>query len=192
MRNLFPMVIGTALLVTTAQSAPVSAQDNKPSNSPNATQNSSPNSNQNSNQDNSRYSRPDLPPGGQAQRNDQNRDQMTANQISAEMEARIARMKADLRLTPDQAKTWPDVEKVLMDQSKGRAERYIAARSERGKQTGPDNFLTAMKREADTLGARSADLKKLADAAGPLFNGLDDQQRRIFARDLMRLDMGLR
>jgi hypothetical protein len=55
-----------------------------------------------------------------------------------------------------------------------------------------------MRREADYLTDRAADLRKLADAAGPLYGSLDEGQKRRFIqylrsdrdeeRDIMRDD----
>jgi len=46
-----------------------------------------------------------------------------------------------------------------------------------------------MNLRADVMGQRAAGLKKLADAAGPLYKSLDDGQKRRFAL-LARLDRG--
>jgi hypothetical protein len=58
------------------------------------------------------------------------------------------------------------------------AERREARRS--GDRTGTD-MIERMRRGADAMGARSASLKKLADAAEPLYKSLDDDQKRRFA-----------
>jgi hypothetical protein len=46
-----------------------------------------------------------------------------------------------------------------------------------------------MNLRAEVMGQRAAGLKKLADAAGPLYKSLDDGQKRRFAA-LARLDGG--
>ena len=46
-----------------------------------------------------------------------------------------------------------------------------------------------MNLRAEMMGQRAAGLKKLADAAGPLYKSLDDGQKRRFAL-LARLDRG--
>src|SRR5262245_13142409 len=50
----------------------------------------------------------------------------TVNQLTAVDDARIARLKADLRLSSDQESSWGKLESALKDISKGRAERFIA------------------------------------------------------------------
>ncbi|MGA7426058.1 MAG: hypothetical protein WBX07_05590, partial [Rhodoplanes sp.] len=59
---------------------------------------------------------------------------LTANQIAAEMDARSARIKADLRLTPEQEKNWPGLESALRDIGKNRADRLVAFRAKRAQQ----------------------------------------------------------
>src|ERR1700746_1949208 len=46
--------------------------------------------------------------------------QLTADDIAAFTDARIAALKTALRLTPDQEKNWPPVEQALRDISKKR------------------------------------------------------------------------
>ena len=48
------------------------------------------------------------------------------NQLTAVDDARIARMKADLRLTPDQEGYWGKLESALKDISRQRADRFVA------------------------------------------------------------------
>jgi hypothetical protein len=43
-----------------------------------------------------------------------------------------------------------------------------------------------MRSEADYLSDRAGDLRKLADAAGPLYGSLDDGQRRRFLEFLRK------
>jgi hypothetical protein len=44
------------------------------------------------------------------------------------------------------------------------------------------------RREADYMSERSADQKKLADAAQPLFATLDDQQKKRLTENLIRIN----
>jgi hypothetical protein len=53
-------------------------------------------------------------------------------------------------------------------------------------QPGPD-AITRLRQGADAMTARAANLKKLADAAEPLYKSLDDGQKRRFG---MLLRMG--
>ncbi|MGZ8389851.1 MAG: Spy/CpxP family protein refolding chaperone [Rhodoplanes sp.] len=115
------------------------------------------------------------------------RAELTANQIIAQTDARTARIKADLRLTPEQEKNWLGLESALRDIGKNRADRLVAFRAERAQQKESDGVIEYLKSNAKFLGERSANVKKLADAAQPLYESLDEQQKRRFARDLIRL-----
>src|SRR5271165_828745 len=94
------------------------------------------------------------------------------------MDARTARIKADLRLTPEQEKNWPGFESAVRDISKNRADRLVAFRAERAQRKESDHVIVYLKSNAKYLGERSADVKKLADAAQPLYESLDEQQKR--------------
>jgi hypothetical protein len=101
--------------------------------------------------------------------------------------ARIARIKADLRLTPEQEKNWGGFESAMRDIGKTTADRQVAMQTERTQQTAPIDIIEQMRREAIFLSERSTDRKKLADAAQPLYASLDDQQKRRFANELVGL-----
>jgi hypothetical protein len=123
--------------------------------------------------------------GARADRND-----LTAGQIAAQEDARTARIKADLRLTADQEKNWPGLETALRDIGKTRAERQVALRADREQRKESADVIEQLNRRAKILGDRSADVKKLADAAQPLYAGLDEQQKKRFADEMIRLSRG--
>jgi hypothetical protein len=54
----------------------------------------------------------------------------TVNQLVDQADSRIARLKADLRLTPEQADKWGDLQKVLHDRAVRSAESWIKLREE--------------------------------------------------------------
>jgi LTXXQ motif family protein len=116
------------------------------------------------------------------------RAELTANQLSDQVDAQTARIRADLRLTPDQEKNWAGFESAMRDIGKSRADRENAARDDSAHKTGPVDIIDRMHREADYMSERSADQKKLADAAQPLFASLDDQQKRRFSETLVRIN----
>jgi hypothetical protein len=97
-----------------------------------------------------------------------------------------ARIKADLRLTVDQEKNWPGFESALRDIGKTRADRLVALQAESGQQKENSDVIAYLSSHATFLAERSADLKKLADAAQPLYASLDEQQKRRFANELIR------
>jgi hypothetical protein len=67
------------------------------------------------------------------------------------------------------------------------ADRPVAFRAERGQQKESDDVIEYLQSHAKFLGERSADVKKLADAAQPLYASLDEHQKRRFANELIRL-----
>jgi LTXXQ motif family protein len=114
------------------------------------------------------------------------RSEMTANQLVNQADARTARMKVDLRLTPDQEKNWAGFEGAMRDMGKKRADRQIARRDEQTPQNAPVDVLERINKIADAQIERSNDWKKLADAAKPFYASLDEQQKQRFADILLK------
>ncbi len=100
----------------------------------------------------------------------------SAQDITAFGDARIAALKAGLELTADQDKNWPAVESAMRDLAKQRSERFAA----RGEATTPGNPVERLGRRAEAMQSRGAALKKLADAAAPLYASLNDAQKHRF------------
>ena len=103
--------------------------------------------------------------------------------------ARTARVKATLRLTPEQAKSWSDFEVILVDIGKTRAERVIALRIALRKR--PVDAVEQIRAEADFTRERAGEQKRLADAAEPMLAKLNDQQRRRFSEQLFSISRAL-
>ena len=105
--------------------------------------------------------------------------QPTTADYAALADARIASLKAGLKLTPDQEKLWPQVESTLREVSKDRAARMQQAREARKANDGarPDP-ITRMRNAATRMDAAAVDLRKLADASQPLYNTLDESQKQ--------------
>ena len=99
--------------------------------------------------------------------------QLTADDNAAFTDARITALKTALRLTPDQEKNWPAVEQALRDISKERVARR-AARDTAGQ---PVDATERLRDRADALAA----LQRLADSEKPLYQSLDEAQKRRFA-----------
>ncbi len=112
------------------------------------------------------------------------RAELTANQIINDFAARTARIKADLRLTPEQEKNWPGFESAMSDIAKRYGDRQTAMQADRTQQKAPADIIEQLRDEAQFLSDRSVDRKTLADAAQPLYVSLDDQQKRRFAKEL--------
>lgn len=120
----------------------------------------------------------------------------SAEDISAFTDARIAGLKAGLKLTAEQEKQWPAVETAIRelakersDRMKERADRSAERRTARASGTEPprSDMIDRLRRGADAMTTRAAALKRLADAAEPLYKSLDDGQKRRFG---MLLRMG--
>ena len=105
-----------------------------------------------------------------------------AENAAAFSDARIAALKAGLRMNADQAKLWPAVEQALHDLAQQRIDRRAArieAFRERERGERPD-LLGNMRNRADALVQTGDGLKKLVDAADPLYASLDDAQKHRF------------
>jgi LTXXQ motif family protein len=108
--------------------------------------------------------------------------QQTMQDMRAFADARLAALKAGLALSPDQEKNWSAFEQAARDFQKLRLDRLNAANeARRSGRTRTANPVERMQQRADALSESGAALKKLADAAGPLYNSLDDNQKRRFA-----------
>ena|SRR5690242_7780441 len=105
------------------------------------------------------------------------RGQMSAQDIGAYTDARIAALKAGLQLTAEQEKNWPALEKALREGAKARSERF-AARASADK---PRDPVERLRLRAEMMSQRGASLKEIADAAAPLYQSLDDAQKRRFS-----------
>jgi zinc resistance-associated protein len=103
---------------------------------------------------------------------------------AAFLDARIAALKAGLELNADQEKNWAPLESAMRDLAKERAAGIAAWRQRRedgGDQAGDFNPIDRLTRVSERLSARAAELQKLAAAAKPLYDSLDDSQKRRFA-----------
>jgi hypothetical protein len=107
---------------------------------------------------------------------------MSPEDRAALTDARIAAVHAGLKLTPDQEKLWPPVETAVRDFAKLRMDRanarMNAQRDESKDAQKSDDPVTRLRERADNMTATAAALKKIADAADPLYKTLDDGQKR--------------
>ena len=101
----------------------------------------------------------------------------TATDRAAFLDARIAGLKAGLKLSPDQEKLWPPVEAAVRETATKREARMDAFRREREQRQGSVDAIERMRRRAEMLTETGVDLKKIADAAAPLYAALDDAQK---------------
>ena len=142
-------------------------------------------------------------------------------QIVDEINARIAQMKANLRLTDAQGAHWPALETVLRDVRLERAKDAIARQARNWEEReafrermrawredrtrGMDGMppprprearvsdIVAMRAMAEALAARSTEMRRIADAAAPLYDSLDDGQRDRLMRGMRMIgERGMR
>jgi hypothetical protein len=102
------------------------------------------------------------------------RQQFGPEDRAAFLDARVAALHAGLRLTPEQEKAWPAFEQAYRDLAATRR-NTLGSRAEQ-----PSDPVQGAQRRADALAARSAAIKRYADALAPLFQSLDDNQKRRF------------
>ncbi|ABE38159.1 Spy/CpxP family protein refolding chaperone [Rhodopseudomonas palustris] len=114
------------------------------------------------------------------------RVELTASQLTDQAAARVAQLKADLRLTPDQDKNWSGVQAELVNVWTKQGENRQSWRNARANQAGSVDLIEQMRKDGDDRIERGNDLKRLADAAQPLYASLDDQQKRRFGEALFQ------
>jgi len=104
----------------------------------------------------------------------------SAADAAAFTNARIAALKAGLELSPAQEKLWPAFEATLRDIAKARAARAAEWREKSKEAHENRDMLEMLRTGGKALAARGAELEKLADAAKPLYDSLDEAQKRRF------------
>lgn len=112
--------------------------------------------------------------------------QQTAEQIVANSDSYIERIKAELNLTPEQEKHWFGFSSAMHYLGHNGAER-LNLRIARAKRDPPDDIIEQMRNESQFLIDRAADQRNVADAAEPLYSSLDDKQKQVFIQEMVRL-----
>jgi zinc resistance-associated protein len=108
---------------------------------------------------------------------------LSADDMAAFADARIAALKAGLELNSDQEKNWPALEQALHDLAQLRIDRR-RARENAGQSgnaaTAPATPFERLAQRADRMAKTSAALKRVADAGAPLYQSLNDAQKNRF------------
>jgi LTXXQ motif family protein len=117
------------------------------------------------------------------------RTQFSPEDFAAFTDARIAALKAGLKLTPGQEQYWPALETALREQAKARAARMAEWREKAKEPQEHRSVIEGLQQGAKRLATRSTELEKLAAAAKPLYDSLDDAQKRRF-RPLLHMATG--
>jgi LTXXQ motif family protein len=112
--------------------------------------------------------------------------QLTAEQIVANSDGNIDRIKAELNLTPEQEKNWAAFNSAMHYLGHNGADR-LNLRIARAKRDPPDDIIEQMRNEAQFLNDRAVDQRNVADAAEPLYTSLDDKQKSMFIQEMVRL-----
>jgi hypothetical protein len=117
-------------------------------------------------------------------------ERMSSEDRAAFADARIAAVKAGLKLNADQEKLWPPVETAVRDFAKLRIDRANArmnaprndsADAQKQDSQNPGDPVARLRDRADTMATTAAAMKRIADAADPLYKTLDDGQKRRLA-----------
>jgi hypothetical protein len=111
---------------------------------------------------------------------------LSAEQIVANSDADIDRIKSELNLTPEQEKNWTAFNSAMHYLGHNGADR-LNLRIARAQRDPPDDIVEQMRNEAQFLNDRAVDQRAVADAAEPLFTSLDDKQKTIFIQEMVRL-----
>jgi hypothetical protein len=108
---------------------------------------------------------------------------MNPEDRAAFADARIAAVHAGLKLSADQEKLWPPVEAAVKEFAKLRIDRANARMNPPKDDASqkPDDPVASLRERADTMATSAAAMKKIADAADPLYKTLDDGQKRRLA-----------
>jgi hypothetical protein len=117
---------------------------------------------------------------------EQGQPQLTAEQIVANSDGNIERIKNELKLTPEQEKHWTGFNSAMHYLGHNGADR-LNLRIARAKRDPPDDIIEQMRNEAQFLNDRAVDQRNVADAAEPLFASLDEKQKATFIEEMVRL-----
>jgi hypothetical protein len=96
--------------------------------------------------------------------------------MSRHLSERLSSLKAALRLTPEQERHWAAYESALQSLSSVHRERMAVMQDQ--STTDPTQRL---RQRADVLSKMSAALTRVAEAQEPLYNSLEEAQKRRFA-----------
>src|ERR1700712_3647596 len=107
---------------------------------------------------------------------------MNPEDRAALTDARIAAVHAGLKLNADQEKLWPPLETAVRDFAKMRIDRANARMNPKPDDAQKaDDPVARLRQRADNMATSAVALKKIADAADPLYKTLDDGQKRRLA-----------
>ena len=107
--------------------------------------------------------------------------QRAAAADEAVLDAKLAGMKAGLKLTPDQEKLWGPFEAAARNTGKARIEAMQnMQRMMQMRESASLSPVDRLEARADRMAKRASELKAIAEAAKPLFDSLDSTQKSNF------------
>ncbi|KRE04655.1 hypothetical protein ASE61_06935 [Bosea sp. Root670] len=116
------------------------------------------------------------------QRRDEWRERR-AERAKERMEERLSKVRADLKLSPEQTALFDKVEGLIKQRSSERGERWQAMRERREALRHAD-LMERLDATANRQGERAARSKELADAVRPLWTTLSDEQKTVLRRSV--------
>jgi hypothetical protein len=96
------------------------------------------------------------------------------------LDARIASLKAGLKLSPAQEKNWPALENALRTYEKAKKDQTEEWRKAAHEEHQHKDLIDHLQKKAQYLSAYAAETSKLAEAAKPLYESLDESQKHRF------------
>lgn len=107
--------------------------------------------------------------------------QQMQEERAAMLDAHLAGFKAGLKLTADQEKLWAPFESAIRDAAKARGDAMRQMHETMGQKTAEHaSPIAHMQMMSDHMAKMSAQLKLVADAGKPLYDGLNESQKHNF------------
>lgn len=122
--------------------------------------------------------------GQQQERTEGRRGGLSQEDFSRLIDARIAAIKAGLKLTPDQERLWAPVESAIRANAAERHSRFQERREMREERRSMD-FMQRLERRSTRVTENAQRMSTLATAMRPLWDTFTEDQKRIAPR-LMR------
>lgn len=112
-----------------------------------------------------------------AEDHDHSKPRYSQEDREAFLDARIAALKAGLKLNPAQEKLWPAVESALRAYDQTKKDQMGDWRKAAREEHQHKDFIDHLRRKAQFLSAYATETNKLADAVKPLYDTLDEAQK---------------
>jgi hypothetical protein len=127
-------------------------------------------------------------PGTGQESTDRERPRMTQDEFNRYVDARIAGIKAGLKLTPDQEKLWQPVENAIRSNSSERFARFEERRERRAERQSLD-FMQRLEQRGSRMTGNAQRTSAIATALRPLWDTLSEEQKQVAPR-LLRPAVG--